>query len=180
MVAFNTKDIHLSLANYSSTQIYLVDFNGTSSDATMVNPRDPAGKFPEAQGVSSYPVFSPDGTKLLYLQENNIVNPSGRNMIYIAEVAPGQHNPCSEEASTTGIEVTRLAGNWDRSPLYVGWSSDSQWIWAGAPHLGGGPAFAVPITTGDDYIPFNITSEGTLLGAHLLPDNKLLVTDSKI
>lgn len=209
LVAFNTKDVGLPLANYSSTQIYLVDFNGTARDAAPVNPRDPAGSrfYPEAQGASSYPVFSPDGTMLAYLQADSLVNPSDRNRIYVAEVpsAPlgqgqqqqqqkrrrrGEHPcPSEDEASSPSpstpadleIDITRLAGNWDRSPLYIGWSSDSRWLWAGTPHLGGGPAFAVPVTAGDDYLPANLTSaEGTLLGARALPGGELLVTDSKI
>lgn len=178
MVAFNTKDIHLPLANYSSTQIYLVDFDGTSSGATPINPRGFSTRYPSTQGASSYPVFSPDGTKLLYLQMNDIINPSDRSMMYLADVA--QRNPSAPENSTANFNITRLAGNWDRSPLYVGWSSDSQWIWAGTPHLGSGPAFAVPITAGDEYVPYNLTSEGTLSGAYALPNNTLLVTDSKI
>lgn len=171
-VVFNTKDIHLPLSNYSSSQVYLVSFNGTSSDAIPINPRSPPSKFPAAQGASSSPIFSPDGTKLLYLQMDSIANPNDRNRMYVVDM--------DTVDLTSHLNIIRLAGNWDRSPLYAGWSADSQWIWAAAPDLGSGPAFAVPITAGDDYSPYNITSQGALLGAHALPNNSLLVSDSKI
>lgn len=174
MVAFNTMDIHLPRGNYSSSQIYMVPFNGTLTDAIPIVPRGGDGRYPEAKGASAMPVFSPDGAKLLYTQQESNTNPSARNIMYTADV------PEDIQGSATVFNITRLAGDWDRSPIQVGWSSDSQWTWAGVPHLGGGVAFAVPVTANDSYEPYNITYGGTLLGAYTMPNNSLLVTDSKI
>lgn len=176
MVTLNTMNVQLPYGNYSSSQIYIVPFDGSSKDAVPINPRDTSGKYPEAQGVSSWPVFSPDGTKLLYTQQDSMTNPSARNKLYVADVPTD-----IQGSTTTDFNLTLLAGDWDRSPLQVGWSSDARWAWAVAPHLGGGIAFTVPLAAGDPSPrPYNITSRGTLLGAHSMPDNTLLVTDSKI
>lgn len=174
MVVFNTKDIHLPLGNYSSSQIYLVPFDGPAAHAIPVNPHD-GSVYPEAQGSSSSPKFSPDGSKLLYIQMNSITNENDKSHIYIADIATMP----SAYGSNAAFNITRLTSDWDRSPLQVGWASDSQWIYAGAPDKGAGVLFAIPITAGDSYEPFNITHGGTALGAYPLPNNTLLVTDSK-
>lgn len=174
LVAFNTKDIYLPLANYSSSQVYVVPFNGTAADAVPVNPRD-ASAYPEAQGLSSSPKFSPDGSKLLYTQMNSITNGNDKSLIYVAEVS----NRTFLHGSTADFNITRLAGDWDRSPLQVGWSLDSEWIYAGAPDRGAGVIFALPITANESYEPYNLTYGSTVLGAYALPNNTLLITDTK-
>ncbi|KAK7733160.1 Dipeptidyl-peptidase 5 [Diaporthe eres] len=175
LVVFNTQDIHLPLANYSSSQIYAVPFDGRAADAVPVNSRD-GSKYPEAQGSSSSPKFSPDGSKLLYTQSNSITNGNDKTRIYIADIS----NTTSLITSGLDFNITRLASDWDRSPLQIlGWASDSEWIYAGAPDRGAGVLFAIPITAGDSYEPFNITYGSTVLGAYALPNNTLLVTDSK-
>lgn len=174
LVAFSTEDIHLPLANYSSSQIYVVPFDGTAADAVPVNPRG-GSTYPEAQGSSSLPKFSPDSSKLLYLQSNSISNENDKSRIYVVE----DLKTISPNGSATGFNIARLASDWDRSPLQIGWASDSEWIYAGAPDRGAGVLFAIPITAGDSYVPFNITHGGTVLGAYALPNNTLLVTDSK-
>ncbi|KAG6364577.1 hypothetical protein INS49_006179 [Diaporthe citri] len=137
LVTFNTQDIHLPLANYSSSQIYVVPFEDVAADAVPVNPRD-GSKYPEAQGLSSSPKFSPDGSKLLYTQSKSITNGNDKNQIYVADIS----NTTSIHGSGADFNITRLA-------------------------------------TGDSYEPFNITYGGTVLGAYALPNNTLLVTDSK-
>lgn len=174
LVAFDTKDIHLPLANYSSSQVYLVPFNGTAADATPVNPRG-GSAYPDAQGLSSSPKFSPDSSKLLYIQMNSITNGNAKSYIYVADIT----SPTPVASSDVDFNVTRLASDWDRSPLQVGWGSDSEWIYAGAPDRGAGALFAIPITADDSYEPANITYGSTVLGAYSLPNNTLLVTDSK-
>lgn len=174
LVAFNTKDIHLPLGNYSSSQIYAVPFDGTAAHAIPINPRG-GSAYPEAQGSSSSPKFSPDGSKLLYIQMKSITNENDKNQIYVADTATMN----SAYGSNADFNITWLARDWDRSPLQVGWASDSQWIYAGAPDRGAGILFAIPITAGDSHEPFNITNGGTALGAYALPNNTLLVTDSK-
>lgn len=174
LVAFNTMDIQLPLANYSGSQIYVVQFDGVAADAIPVNPRG-GSAYPEAQGSSSSPKFSPDGSKLLYIQSNSITNGNDKNRIYVAEIIDTK----SPNDTAIDFNIARLASDWDRSPLQVGWASDSEWIYAGAPDRGAGVLFAIPMTAGDSYEPLNITYGGTVLGAYALPKKTLLVTDSK-
>lgn len=174
LVVFNTNNIHLPPANYSSSHIYVVPFDGTAADAVPINSRD-GSAYPEAQGSSSSPTFSPDGSKLLYLQMNSITNGNEKSQIYITDL-PARISPYGPN---THFNITRIASNWDRSPLQVGWASDSEWIYAGTPDRGAGVLFALPITAGDSYEPFNITHGSTVLGAYSLPNNTVLVTDTK-
>lgn len=166
-IVFNTKDISLPLANYTSTQIYYVPFDGSAKDAVPINPRG-GTKYPEAQGASTTPRFSPSGKKIAYLQQNGIAYESDRNILYVADANPENFN------------VTSLALNWDRSPDSLAWSKDSETIFVAAPDLGRERIFPLPLTAGDSYEPQNITNEGVPAGFYVLPDESLLVSDSKI
>ncbi|RYP00857.1 hypothetical protein DL764_006380 [Monosporascus ibericus] len=166
-VVFLTKDISLPLANYTSTQIYYVPFDGSAADAIPINPRG-GTKYTEAQGASSSPRFSPSGKKIAYFQQNGIFYESDRNMLYVADANPEDFN------------VTRLAGDWDRSPGSLDWATDSEMIFVAAPDFARERIFPIPLTAGSAYEPQNITNEGVLAGFYVLPDNSILVSDSKI
>ncbi|TLD31353.1 hypothetical protein PspLS_01728 [Pyricularia sp. CBS 133598] len=170
-VAFMTKDIGLPLANTTSTQIYLVPFTGTAKDAVPINPRSSSAKYPEAQGASASPFFSPDSSKIAYVQMNGINYESDRSILYVADA-----NGDKEK----GFNITRLAGDWDRAAGSAKWSHDGETIFADAADLGRSRVFAVPLTAGDSYVPKNITDEGSVAGFYPLPDGSVLVSDSKI
>lgn len=165
-VVFRTKDIHLGLANYTSTPLYLVPFAGAAADAVVLNPRG-GTPYPEAQGYSMGPKFSPTGDRLVYIQQNGINYESDRGILYVAK--PDAADP----------QITRVAGDWDRSVGNVKWSADGQTLFAVADDRGRKRAFAVPATAGDGYQPKNITDEGSLASFHVIPQG-LLVSDSKI
>ena len=166
-IVFNTKDISLPLANYTSTQIYYVPFDGSAEDAVPINPRGGA-RYPEAQGASTTPRFSPSGKKIAWVQMNGINYESDRNILYVADANPEDFN------------VTRLAGDWDRSPGSLVWAPDSKTVFVAAPDLGRERIFPIPLTAGDSYEPRNITNEGVPAGFHALPDGSVLVSDSKL
>lgn len=164
---FLTKDISLPLANFTSSQIYWVPFDGTSSDAIPINPRG-GKKYPEAQGASSGATFSPSGKHIAYFQMNGIYYESDRNILYVADVNP------------TNFNVKRLAGDWDRSPDSLAWSKDSRTLFVAAPDLGRKRIFPIPLSARNSHVPTNITNEGVPTGFHVLPDNTILVSDTKI
>lgn len=166
-LVFLTKDISLSLANYTSSQIYWVPFSGSAADAVPINPRG-GTKYPEAQGASGGATFSPSGKHIAYYQMNGISYESDRNILYVAEVNPNN------------FHVKRVAGDWDRSPDSVAWSKDSKALFVAAPDLGRERIFPIPLSATDSYVPTNITDEGVPNGFHVLPDNTILVSDSKI
>lgn len=166
-VAFLTKDIDLPIANYTSSQIYFVPFSGSAADAVPINPRGGTA-YPEAQGASGGPVFSPGSDKIVFVQQNGIYYESDRSIVYVADADP------------TDFNVTRLAGNWDRSADSPIWSRDGQTLIVAAPDLGRTRAFTIPLTAGDGCAPKNITDEGSLAGYHVISDDKILISDSKI
>ncbi|KAK8877478.1 dipeptidyl-peptidase V [Apiospora arundinis] len=165
-LVFRSKDIDLPLSNYTSTPLYLVPFTGTSEDAVLLNPRG-AAPYTDAQGYSTTPKFSPKGDKIAYFQQNGINYESDRRILYIA-------NPDAKNA-----EITKLAGKWDRSPASLAWAKDGQTLFVQASDLGRDRIFSVPTTAKDDFVPKNITDEGTPAGFHVIPSG-ILVSDSKI
>lgn len=164
-VVFLTKNIDLPLANFTSSQIYLVDFSGTVNDSLPINP---IGRTPGAEGASAAPTFSKDGSKIAYVQMNGISYESDKNVLYVAN------------ADSQNPNVTALASNWDRSPDMIVWSSDDSTIYVGAADSARERIFPIPLSAGPDYQPTNITNEGTTAGFSVLPNNDLLVSDSKI
>jgi dipeptidyl aminopeptidase/acylaminoacyl peptidase len=167
-VAFLTKDVNLPLANFTSSQIYLVPFDGSASDAVPINARG-STDYPDAQGASANPRFSPDSTKIAWTQMNGIYYESDRSILYTATVDDGD-----------AFDVTRLAGDWDRSPTVPLWSEDGETIFVDAADLGRSRIFPVPVDADDDFKPENITDEGVPTGFYRLPEGKLLVTSTKI
>lgn len=164
-VAFLTKDIDLPIANYTSSQIYVVPFSGSAEDAVPINARG-STQYPEAQGASSGPAFSPGSDKIAYVQQNGIYYESDREILYVANTDGSDFN------------VTRLAGNWDRSPDTPIWSKDGETIIVEASDLGRTRLFPIPLSAGDDYVPANITNEGSVVAYYVISDDKLLVSDS--
>ncbi|KAK7946851.1 uncharacterized protein PG986_011172 [Apiospora aurea] len=165
-LVFRSKDIDLPLSNYTSTPLYLVPFTGSSEDAVLLNPRG-APPYTDAEGYSTSPKFSPKGDKIAYFQQNGINYESDRRILYIA-------NPDAKNA-----EITKLAGKWDRSPASLEWAKDGQTVFVQASDLGRDRIFSIPTTANDDFVPKNITDEGTPTGFHIIPDG-LIVSDSKI
>ncbi|KAL9025215.1 MAG: hypothetical protein Q9196_005922 [Gyalolechia fulgens] len=164
-VVFLTKNIDLPLANFTSSQIYWVPFSGSVNDSIPINP---IGATPGAEGASSSPTFSKDGSKIAYFQMNGIYYESDRNIIYLANADP------------TNLNITSLARDWDRSPDVLVWSNDGNSLYVAAPDLGRERVFPVPLNAPADYKPTNITNEGVPAGMQVLPNNLLLISDSKI
>ncbi|KAK8068210.1 hypothetical protein PG996_007322 [Apiospora saccharicola] len=165
-LVFRSKDIDLPLSNYTSTPLYLVPFTGTSEDAVLLNPRG-APPYTDAEGYSTVPKFSPKGDKIAYFQQNGINYESDRKILYIAN------------SDAKNAEITKLAGKWDRSPATLAWAKDGQTVFVQANDLGRDRIFPIPTTADDDFVPKNITDEGTPSGFHVIPDG-LIVSDSKI
>lgn len=164
-IVFLTKNVDLPLANFTSSQIYFVPFNGSVNQSVPINP---IGATPGAEGASGVPTFSKDGSKIAYVQMNGISYESDRNIVYVADASPSNFN------------VTALAGDWDRSPDNLVWSNDGAAVFVAAPDLGRERVFTVPLSAGPNYNPNNITDEGTVAAMQQLPNGNLLISDSKI
>ncbi|KAI4096328.1 MAG: hypothetical protein LQ344_001154 [Seirophora lacunosa] len=164
-VVYLTKNVDLPLANFTSSQIYWVPFRGGVNDSIPINP---IGAIPGAEGASASPTFSKDGSKIAYFQMNGIDYESDRNIIYVAN------------ADLANLNITSVAGDWDRSPDVLVWSNDGNVLYVAAADLGRQRVFPVPANAAADYKPTNITDEGVPAGMQVLANNQILVSDSKI
>lgn len=164
-VIFLTKNIDLPLANFTSSQVYLVPFNGSVNDSVPINP---IGATPGAEGASAAPTFSKDGTQIAYFQMNGISYESDRNILYTAN------------ADSSNFSVTAVAANWDRSPDVLAWSNNGSTIYVAAPDFGRERVFPIPVNAAADFVPTNITNEGVPAGMQVLANDDLLISDSKI
>jgi dipeptidyl aminopeptidase/acylaminoacyl peptidase len=167
-VAFLTKNIDLPLANFTSSQIWLVPFSGVS-EARVLNGLGAESTPPNAEGASAAPVFSPDGSMIAYLQMDEIIYESDRNKIYVASTDP--ESP----------KITVLCEDWDVSPNALHWDVNGTGLFLDAPHRGNGRMFErIPLDAATDFEPMNITNYGTVAAFSVLPDNNLLVSDAKV
>lgn len=174
-VAFLTKDIHLPPANHTSSQIYLVPFSASGvADAVPINPRSGAfaARYPETQGASSSPAFSADSSKIAWAQMNGISYESDRSILYVA-------NTTAADGDDFG--ATRLAGDWDRPVDAPLWAPDGETVLVEASDVGRTRLFPIPLDAGDDYVPQNITDEGSASAYYFIDSNgTVLVSDTKI
>jgi len=167
-VVFLSKDIDLPLASFTSSQIWYVPFTGSSKTAVRINARGSMPYYADVEGASSTPRFSPDGRFVGYLQQSDGLYEAARNRLYIAETDPSNFN------------IKALAAAWDRSPNSLEWSQDSRTILTTAPDLGRTRIFPIPLSSETAFKPKNITDEGSVSAYKALPDNTILVSDSKI
>ena len=167
IVAFLTKNIDLTLANYTSSQIYLVPSSGESQPMAVNAIGGPATP-PIAQGASAAPTFSPDGSQIGYLQMDGIRYESDKNKIYVASTDLQAPN------------ITVLAEDWDTTPDQLAWSNDGSSLFVAGPDLGNERIFQVPLTAGASFQPTNITDQGVVAAYSVLPSGDILVSDSKI
>jgi len=164
-VAFLTKNIDLPLANYTSSQIYLVPFEGGFAPQA-INAIGGAATPENAQGASAVPTFSPDSRSIAYLQMDGISYESDKNKIYVA--------------STDRSSINVLAEDWDTTPGQLHWSKDGNSVFVGAPDLGNQRIFEIPLNASSSYSPSNITDQGVVADFAILPSGNILVSDSKI
>lgn len=167
LVAWWTRNLDLPVANNTQSTIWLQPFDG-SSNATEINPFEGANTPENARGYAVSPTFSPDSQYIAYFQMDINGYESDRNKIYIAN------------ANADDPNITVLAENWDRSPDTLKWARDGSAVWVAASDHGQGRIYAIPLSAGADFEPTNITDLGTVAAFYVLPDDNLLVSDSKV
>ena len=167
-VAFLTKNVDLTLANYTSSQIYLVPFNG-DSEPQPLNGMGMTSTPPDAQGASANPVFSPDGSQIAYLQMDEIFHESDKSKIYVAN------------SNVEDPAIMVLCEDWDFSPGGLSWTNNGSGLYVHGPDRGNYRLFdPIPLDAGADYSPSNITNRGSVAAISVLPDGNILVSDAKI
>ncbi|ORY04573.1 Alpha/Beta hydrolase protein [Clohesyomyces aquaticus] len=162
-VAFLTKAPELSKANHTASYIYLVPHDGSNTPVPVNGPNTTAPK--TAQGASESPKWSPDGKKLAYCQQDGISYESDRFKCYVAEI------------SGLNSTVHSVAEDWDSSPAFVQWSSNSEDLIVASELHASVRLWTVPANAAASFKPVNITGpETTLSDFAVLPGGAFLVS----
>ncbi|KAF2679992.1 hypothetical protein K458DRAFT_407577 [Lentithecium fluviatile CBS 122367] len=170
--AFLSKAPHLNKANFTASYIYVGSFN-SSSPAVAFNSPETEASDAGHKGASGVPTFSPDGSKLAYIQQDGDYYESDRWKLYVLDISNDGTN-----ISTSNWKG--LASDWNRSPDSIQWAPDSQSIYVTAEDYAIVRAFHVPLSAEADFVPQNLTSVTSVSGISVLPDSSLLVSATSI
>lgn len=162
--AFLTKDPQLPKANYTASYIYLVPHDGSSA-AVPINSPSSSATPQNARGASASPRFSPDGSQVAYFQMDEESYEADRNKLYVAKI---------------GGSITGVATDWDRSPDHLEWCPSGATIFVQAGDIARERLFSIPKSAAADYVPKNLTDEGSIATFHILPDSSALVSATSI
>ncbi|KAF2029615.1 hypothetical protein EK21DRAFT_100997 [Setomelanomma holmii] len=171
LYAFLSKAPQLNKANYTASYIYLGSF-ASSDVAVALNGPDSEQAKAGHQGASGQPSFSPDSTKLAYIQQDEDYYESDLWQLYSVDVATSYSKVTTSNFQTLSSDFDR----WVQGPLT--WAHDGQSIYATAEDYARVKVFNFPISGKGDYKP--LTSNTTVSSFSLLPDSSLLITASAI
>ncbi|KAF2645296.1 hypothetical protein P280DRAFT_513207 [Massarina eburnea CBS 473.64] len=170
--AFLTKATHLSKANFTASYIYLGPFDG-SAPAVAINGPDSEAAKAGHEGASSVPTFSPDSSKLAYVQQDEDFYESDRLQLYVVDVK-------LEGSSVATSNWKALTATWDRWVESVQWAPDSKSIFTTGEDHALEKAYNIPIDGTLGGAPKNLTGLTSVAGVSVLPDSSLLVSASAI
>lgn len=161
-VAFVAKDPDQNAAINTASYVYIAALDGSKAPKPI---NKPSPRY-SLEGASQSPAWSPDGTKLAYLQMAQNGYESDRNQLFI--YADGK--------------ITPLVPNWDRSPSKVSWSKDGKSLFLAAEEFGRVKIFVLP--SDPKEIKGNPTplsgKEGSVTDYAPISNDKLLVTSTSL
>lgn len=168
--AFLSKATHLNKAKFTASYIYVGPVDGSEVAKAINGPgskADAAGH----KGASGQPTFSPDSSKLAYVQQDGENYESDRTQLYVSDVTG---------RGTVSGDFKVLSAGWDRSVSSLHWSPDSKSIFVSAEDFGLVRAFNFPLTSDANYKPSNLTAVTSISGFSVLPDASLLVSSNAV
>ncbi|KAF2750345.1 hypothetical protein M011DRAFT_492573 [Sporormia fimetaria CBS 119925] len=172
MYAFLSKAPQLNKANYTASYIYLGPFDG-SKPAVAFNGPDSEADAAGHKGASGQPTFSPDSSKLAFIQQDEDYYESDRWQMYVVDVKRG----------ADGIAVSNykaLTAGWDRWVSSIQWAPDGESVFITADDSAITRAFNVPLSADESFQPKNLTSVTSVAGLSVLPDSSLLISSSAV
>ncbi|ORY16945.1 Alpha/Beta hydrolase protein [Clohesyomyces aquaticus] len=172
MIAFVSKATHLSKANFTASYIYLGPFDGSSAPVAFNGPNTTANDAGH-EGASGAPTFSPNSSKLAYIQQDGIYYESDRWKLYTLDVN-------LEDKMVVTSNWKGLASNWDRSPDGIGWAPHGESIFVSAEDFARERIFNIPLNASDSFTPRNLTGDTSVSAFSVLPDSSLLVSASAV
>ncbi|EPS45728.1 hypothetical protein H072_250 [Dactylellina haptotyla CBS 200.50] len=131
-VIFLSKDPKQDLAQNTASYVYAVPFDG-SRKPTAINPHN---------GASSSPRFSPDGTKVAYLQMHENGYEADKNEIFVTSFSDSYE-----------FVITQIANGWDRSPSSVTFSPHNKYLYLIAEDHGKEKIWTHPVVSADTDFP---------------------------
>lgn len=171
-VAILSKATHLNKAEFTASYIYLGPFDG-SEVPTAFNGPDSEAAAAGHKGASGQPTFSPDSSKLAYIQQDGEYYESDLWQLYLVDIA-------NKNGSVATSNYRALAPNWDRSPSSINWAPNGQSLYTVAEDYALTRVFNIPITAEDSYQPKSMTSGTYVSGISVLPDCTLFVSATAI
>ncbi|KAF3169298.1 putative dipeptidyl-peptidase 5 [Orbilia oligospora] len=158
-VIFLSKAPKLDLAQNTATYVYAVPFTG-GSKPKAINPH---------HGATISPRFSPDGSKVVYLQMRENGYEADKNEIFITEFTPDYN-----------FVITQVAKNWDRSPGSVTWSANNNYLYLIGEDHGREKVWTLPIistapASKPHLDPTPITSEFSANDLYVIGDSENLL-----
>ncbi|KAF2174937.1 hypothetical protein K469DRAFT_703963 [Zopfia rhizophila CBS 207.26] len=170
VIAFLSKATHLNKANYTASYIYLGPFDGSEVPAPINGP-DSEADDEGHKGASAVPTFSPDGSKLGYLQQDGIEYESDRWKLYVVDIS---------EDGVSASNWHGIASEWDRSPDSIHWAPDGKSVFVSAEDFARTRIFNIPLNASNSFTPKNLTGVTSVSAYSVLPDSSLLVSASGI
>ena len=133
---------------------------------------------PGSSGDSSYPVFSPNGESLAFLQTKDPENVYGGNCVVVADLLKHE----SKVVDVLGVEGRKKGAILSAQSVF--WNKSSTKIYTIAIENGRGLLFQLSSGISDVFRPFPVTSDGTVTNISpcgpLHANDQLLVTSSSL
>ncbi|KAF3911254.1 hypothetical protein AA313_de0201105 [Arthrobotrys entomopaga] len=157
-VIFLSKDPNQNLAQNTASYVYAVPFDG-SSKPKAINPK---------YGASSSPRFSPDGSKVVYLQMKENGYEADKNSVFVTKFT-----------DSYDFVISEVASHWDRSPASVSWSANNNYLYLIAEDHGREKVWTFPIASATESVnPTAITDKFSASEIYIIADSETLLVSA--
>jgi dipeptidyl aminopeptidase/acylaminoacyl peptidase len=164
LAALVLREASLNPANSTSSFINLMPISGSKESMAQLEKMNRKLSRKDV-GAASSPKFSPEGRRLAFLQQDNEINESGRNRLFLYDL----------DRNKEPMELARL---WDRSPHEVSWSSDGKHLWLIAQDRGYSSAFWLPVDAIPETLPTKLLTDESIMSLVPLQNSQVLASMS--